>query len=89
MDEQLAEQQHTSSLPPCPDCGAALVEIKLFCRGANGRTGSIDSEINYYTDARASRSFFYGKFTEKGSVRTTICTVCHRIFLHGVPLRFW
>ena len=82
------EQTQASALPPCPDCGAALVEIKLFGRGAeNPFSGAaIDTAVVYYTDADASRSWWLGMLKERGKVRATICRSCHRIFLHGVPI---
>jgi len=87
--EQLQQQRtHSSALPPCPDCGAALVEIKLFGRGAeNPLSGAaIDTAVVYFSDADASRSWGFAMLKEKGMVRATICPSCHRIFLYGVPL---
>jgi uncharacterized protein with PIN domain len=71
----------------CPDCNGALEEIKLFGRSwknpING--AAVDSEVIYYADAKARRSSFLSMYEEAGTVRTTMCPECHRIFLHAVP----
>ena len=82
------QQEHSVSLLPCPDCRAGLVEIKLFGRSAeNPLSGAaIDTAVVYFAYAEASRSWGFAMLKEKGNVRVTMCTSCHRIFLHGVPL---
>jgi hypothetical protein len=90
LGQQLEKQRQLQSvsLPPCPDCGADLVEIKLFGRsGENPLSGAaIDTAVVYYAHVEARRGWAFGMLKEQGGVRATICTSCHRIFLHGVPL---
>ncbi len=78
---------HSAQLGPCPDCGGALAAIKLFGRGwKNPVSGAaVDAEVMYYADGNAQRSSFLGMFREAGTVRTTMCVGCRRIFLHAVP----
>lgn len=75
------QQRESLSLPACPDCGAALVEVKLFVSGAEG-----DVPVAHITDGEKSPSLYFVRLKAIGGVQTTICTSCHRIFLHGVPL---
>ncbi len=78
---------HSAQESPCPDCGGALVAIKLFGRGwKNPISGAaVDAEVMYYADEHTKRSGLLSMFEEAGTVRATMCSGCRRIFLHAVP----
>ncbi len=80
---------HTASHNACPDCGGLLQGIALFGRGpSNPLSGAaIDTAVLYYTDAGAKRSRWLEMLEEQGTVETSMCTACHRIFLYGIPRR--
>jgi hypothetical protein len=73
--------------PKCPDCSDVLVAIKLVSRGWGGVASGavVDSEVIYYADKSAKRSTWMGRFEEAGTVQTTMCRGCRRIFLHAEP----
>lgn len=77
-----------TSASKCPDCGGNLAAIKLFGRAQRPPLAgdiSSDSEVVYYANPNAKTGLFLGKLKEAGTVRTTLCEKCHRIFLHGEP----
>lgn len=63
------------------------MDIKLFGRSWKNPLsgGAIDTEMTFYAPADAQRTYFKSMYEETGTVRTTMCKECHRIFLHGVP----
>ena len=71
----------------CPDCGGVLNAIALFGREEfNLRQGlGVDAGVQYYSAASNEQGFFTGRYSISGRVKASMCSTCHRIFLHGVP----
>ena len=71
----------------CPDCGGVLNAIALFGREEfNLRQGlGVDAGVQYYSAASNEQGFFSGRYSISGRVKSSMCSSCHRIFLHGVP----
>lgn len=71
----------------CPDCGGVLNAIAMFAREKmNLRQGyGVDAGVQYYSDASDEQGFFTGRHSISGRIRASMCTSCHRVFLHGEP----
>ena len=83
-----------ASVKHCPDCRGDLEPIKLLARtplleGALSFPQYVESDgaVVRYAAADAKRSDT-GNWTYRvaGTVKATLCSSCHRIFLHGEPV---
>lgn len=77
----------THDFHKCPDCGGLLADIKLFARGwvkPVSKTAA-DAAVEYYAAKEAPRSPMAAMFDEAGTVESTMCGDCRRIFIHGRP----
>jgi hypothetical protein len=92
QDRQLEAARKKHGIPNtypdgCPDCGGVLNAIALFGREEfNLRQGlGVDAGVQYYSAASNEQGFFTGRYSISGRVKASMCSTCHRIFLHGVP----
>ena len=92
QDRQLEAARKKHGIPNtypdgCPDCGGVLNAIALFGREEfNLRQGlGVDAGVQYYSAASNEQGFFTGRYSISGLVKASMCSTCHRIFLHGVP----
>ena len=71
----------------CPDCKGNLTKIKLIGGSwENPISGvAVHTELKFFTDADAKRSYWSAMFTPTGEIETYICNSCSRIFLYGIP----
>lgn len=70
----------------CPDCKGSLQSIELVARGPDGPMGPpLETLVRFYATADIDRVRTGGESRTAGHVRASLCSQCHRIFLHGVP----
>ncbi len=70
----------------CPDCKGSLQSIELVARGPDGPMGPpLEAVVRYYATADSERVRSGSESRIAGHVRASLCSQCHRIFLHGVP----
>lgn len=57
-----------------------------MARGPDGAVGAAsDAVVRYYANADGDRVRMGNESRASGIVRVTLCSQCHRIFLHGLP----
>jgi hypothetical protein len=76
-----------ASVRRCPDCAGDLQPIKLFARTMVGWPGcGQDGAMTRYAAPETKRNGI-SQFEVMGRVSATLCSSCHRIFLHGEALK--